>query len=230
MVKKIIKKRLPGLANWLNRVYNHLYHLRFYGRDKASVFSIIYQRNHWKDMETVSGPGSSLTNTRLVRSALPAILKKYKIRSMLDIPCGDFNWMNQVDLEAIQYIGMDIVPEIVKANVGKWASSNRKFEIGDITTSVLPDVDLIFCRDCFVHFSYSDIKKAIANIKKSNSSYILTTTFQNSSNFDIVTGNWRPVNLESPIFNLPKPLEIILEGENEYKDKSMALWMVHDLP
>lgn len=125
---------------------------------------------------------------------------------------------------------MDIVPEIVNANVDKWASSNRTFEIGDITTSVLPDVDLIFCRDCFVHFSYSDIKKAIANIKKSNASYILTTTFQNSINFDIVTGNWRPINLESAIFNLPKPLEVILEGEEEYKDKSMALWRVDDLP
>jgi hypothetical protein len=194
----------------VNRTYNHLYHLRFYGENRATVFSSIYKKNHWANAESVSGPGSTLQNTSLIRDSLPQIISRYQIKTMLDIPCGDFNWMQTIDLKQVKYTGMDIVSELIQNNTIKFANDKRQFRVADLVTDELPKVDLIFCRDCFVHLSFKDIQAALV--------------------FDIITGNWRQVNLQSTPFNLPPPLEIFYEGEpGENKDKSMGLWHIGDL-
>jgi hypothetical protein len=73
-------------------------------------FTKIYQENHWNDSESRSGEGSTLENTQNVRNELPIVLKKYKIKSVLDAPCGDFNWMKSITQGiSIKYIGDDIV-------------------------------------------------------------------------------------------------------------------------
>ena len=94
---------------------------------------------------------------------------------------------------------------------------------------------MLFCRDCFVHFSYSDIYFALDNIKQSKITYLLTTTFPDcESNEDITTGDWRLLNLEKPPFNFPTPLRLIneqcSEGGGLYQDKSLGLWQVQDIP
>jgi hypothetical protein len=90
---------------------------------------------------------------------------------------------------------------------------------------------LIFVRDCFVHLSYKDIDSAIKNIKSSASKYLLTTTFTNHHlNVDILTGEWRPLNLQVQPFNFSTPILVInencTEGNGEFIDKSMALWEI----
>jgi hypothetical protein len=59
----------------------------------------------------------------------------------------------------------------------------------------------------------------------------LATTFPElSANADIVTGDWRPMNLERPPFNLPSPLNFILERKvPDHGDKGLGLWQVDDL-
>ena len=195
------------------------------------VFQTIYRVNHWRDHESISGPGSTIKITSTLRARLPDLIAKYGVTSFLDIPCGDFNWMKEVNLGTTKYNGMDIVKELVEINQASYVHGNRSFEYGDITRSPLPQSDLIFCRDCFVHLSFTDIEKAIANIKRSGSRFILTTTFPQKSNYDITTGNWRPVNLSSKPFNWPQAIETIVEGElGDNSDKSMGLWRVSDLP
>src|SRR5215204_2321496 len=57
------------------------------------VFNQIYHRNHWGSLESVSGPGSELATTAEVRQGLSTLLTDLSIKSMLDAPCGDFNWI-----------------------------------------------------------------------------------------------------------------------------------------
>ena len=139
--------------------------------------------------------------------------------------------MREINFGVMTYKGMDIVKELVEINEASFANERRSFEYGDITSSALPQSDVIFCRDCLVHLSYQDIENAIANIKRSGSRFILTTTFSCKSNHNITTGNWRPVNLCASPFNWPDPIEMIVEDENgDNSDKSMGLWRVSDLP
>ena len=201
------------------------------------VFEHIYRNKVWKNKESISGPGSNLANTEVVLRWLPRLIRDLEVRVLLDIPCGDFHWMKEMDLELDVYIGADIIEELMRTNLEKYCTpehTNRQFMTLDITSHSLPDADLIFCRDCLVHFSDVDVGRAINNIRRSGARYLLTTTFTNRlSNTDIITGQWRPLNLQAAPFRLPLPERLISEeytGSNgNYSDKQLALWKIGDL-
>src|SRR3954470_24330981 len=114
-------------------------------------FERIYETNLWSDPETRSGVGSSLDSTRVVRAMLPAALRELETRVLLDAPCGDFTWMEHVDLGDIEYIGGDIVPTIVAANTRRYGNESRRFVELDLTRDDLLAADALLCRDCLVH-------------------------------------------------------------------------------
>ncbi|KKL68199.1 hypothetical protein LCGC14_2127340, partial [marine sediment metagenome] len=68
-------------------------------------FSEIFFQNAWDCEESLSGSGSSLVQTVSIRKELPILLKKINAMSLLDIPCGDFNWLNKTNLTIDKYIG-----------------------------------------------------------------------------------------------------------------------------
>jgi hypothetical protein len=227
---KKINLYFPKLVQVLRGIRN----FRFLFKPINNKFTIIYSKNKWGSSESSSGYGSTLTQTSNLRQELPALIKKYHIKSLLDVPCGDFNWLSTVDLNLDEYIGGDIVSDLVCDNQEKYQNENCCFELLDVTCSHLPQVDLILCRDCLVHFSYKDIKSAIRNFKKSGATYLLTTTFiTRTLNRNIITGGWRPLNLLLPPFNFPKPITIIIEGcteaNQQFFDKSLALWKLNDV-
>ena len=84
--------------------------------DRKTAFERIYSANEWGSNESRSGLGSNLDLTHQVRRALPPLLRGLAVKSMLDAPCGDYNWMPHVDLGSTNYIGCDIVPELITAN------------------------------------------------------------------------------------------------------------------
>lgn len=199
-----------------------------------AVFSRIYRRNSWGDDESLSGKGSNLAVTEKLRNELPGFLRKHQVTSVLDIPCGDFNWMRTVDLGDISYIGADIVPELIEGN-RKFEDDTHRFEVLDLIDSPLPQADLVFARDCFVHLSTEHIMGAVENIRASGARFLMTTTFpESATNQDILTGEWRPIDLTRPPFSFPAPIDIILEeppaGKRSYPDKAMGLWPLALLP
>lgn len=198
-------------------------------------FTYIHKNNFWGGNNSVSGEGSDNAQTASVRSALPNIFSAHKIKTLLDIPCGDFNWMKTVDLAILEYTGADIVREIVDKNNSLFASANRKFLKLNLIQDTLPQVDLVFCRDCLVHLSFADIHSSLENICSSGAKYLLTTTFTECEiNEDIVSGDWRILNLMKYPFNFPDPLMLLnencTEGNGTFLDKSLGLWMVSELP
>lgn len=192
------------------------------------VFTNVFNNHWWWTGETHSGCGSNLYQTQLIRQEIPRIIKKYDIQSMLDIPCGDFHWMQYVAL-GILYIGADIVKELVQINQEQYHNDQREFVHLDVITDDLPQVDLVLCRDCLVHLSYAQIWQAIRNIKKSGSKYLLTTSYSDTrENKDIPTGSWRPLNLMIAPFNFSNPIFVYNEGYE--RDKCLVMWKIEDLP
>lgn len=202
-------------------------------RSSEPVFSETYTNNSWGEAESRSGPGSSLAQTNIVRQELQILVKKLGATSLLDIPCGDFNWLSKVDLE-VDYIGADIVQYLVDDNTKKFGGNRRSFIKLDMVIDKLPQVDIIFCRDVLVHFNNRQILRTIKNIKKSNSKYLLTTTFPAvTKNLNIITGEWRALDLCKPPFNFPAPIKLINEKcteENKLSfSKSLGLWKISDI-
>ncbi|WP_440969549.1 hypothetical protein ACSS6N_13845 [Peribacillus frigoritolerans] len=100
------------------------------------LFTNIYKKNRWRNSESVSGSGSSLTQTKTLIQELPSIIKQLQIKKMIDAPCGDFNWMKEVYKNTELYIGIDIVDEIIKTNKKKYPLNNVQFLNMDITKIV----------------------------------------------------------------------------------------------
>lgn len=204
-----------------------------------AIFTEIYDHNKWNSTESVSGPGSTLQETTALRQKLPILLESLAIKKLLDAPCGDFNWFQHIYAPSVElYIGIDVVEALIKKNNSQYAGDHTAFFHKNIITDVLPQVDMILCRDCLVHFPFKEIVATLQNFKKSGARYLLTTTFPDwQANTDInALGGWRPLNLELPPFNLPKPL-IVLSEElpvNQYSNpkfasKSLALWELKDI-
>jgi SAM-dependent methyltransferase len=197
-----------------------------------TVFSEIYEKNLWGSKESKSGTGSSLFITSRLRDELVHLLIKYDIKSVLDIPCGDFNWMQYVDFADIEYTGADIVPQLIEENKRTFPGVN--FKVLDAVSDDLPEVDLIIARDMLGHLSDQNIYRALQNFKRSKSKYLLVTTFtkDRDCNFDIKDGQWRPFNLMIDPYNLI-PIYLINEDCREaypnYMDKCMILIRLADV-
>lgn len=217
-------------------------HLRFL-KDAAKLrsmtlaqrFEHIFKTNLWGGEESRSGVGSAVTATTKLRSGLLQIIEQTKSRVLLDIPCGDFNWITEIADAVEQYIGADIVRELVDRNTRLYATANRKFMNLDLTRDQLPRADLVLCRDCLVHLSLDSTKQAIRNLRQSGSKWLLATTFTGIDvNSEIEDGDWRPLNMQAEPFYFPDPDKIIVEGCREvngaYRDKSLGLWMLASLP
>jgi hypothetical protein len=205
---------------------------------KPDVFDLIYEKDLRKGGESISGGGSSLKYTEDVRRLLPKLISEYGLTSILDVPCGDFHWMKELDWTDCAYTGGDIVSELVEENNRKHQSDRINFRYLDIRTDDLPRVDLILCRDCLIHLSFQDGLKALSNFKKSKSAYLLTTTHPGlSGNYPIKTGDYRPIDLCLPPYNLPQPINIFRDTFEPTgtetplnPDKSLGLWRFVDLP
>ena len=213
-----VLKRHQGVYNFVR--------LGIYGRLRSAmrhkVFADIYRGNGWDDPESVSGPGSNLLSTSHIRAALPELVRDLELKSMLDVPCGDYHWMSKVEL-GTAYIGGDLLAELVESNRAKYPGVD--FRVVDLLRGALPKSDAVFCRDCLVHLSLRDVDRAIANVRGSGARYLIATTFPHvTENIDTVAPYWRPLNMA---LWLGEPERLIRDYPDEQKDhagKYMGVW------
>lgn len=235
VIRKIRTICLKGKSLVIFIIKNIINKFFFQKRAIKYHFTKIYQLNLFNGIESKSGEGSSIAQTAVIRKEIPKVLKELNVKVMIDAPCGDLNWMKEVNLEIEKYIGVDIVDNLIQSNIKQYSRKNMQFLCLDIINRKLPEADLILCRDCLVHLSFKQTIKVIRNFKNSPIKYLMTTTFTDRTHNDDLKGNdiWRPINLQQLPFNFPKPLIIInekcTEGFNNFKDKSLAVWLLDDI-
>ena len=204
-------------------------------------FTQLYENNGFGGEESKSGPGSSLRDTSIVRTKLSQFIKEKNIQSIVDIPCGDFNWMKEV-VGDCSYLGGDIVEELIESNNKKYSTDKIKFKAIDILNDPIPEGDLLIVRDLIVHYPLEQGIKITEKIKKSKCKYIASTTLCKKGNkvWDIVdknndialnldVGRHYVVNLLTDPFNFPLPdyiIEEIPEIDNYDKGhrKTLSIW------
>jgi hypothetical protein len=208
----------------------------FAGLSLAARFERIRHTNLWGAATSVSGVGSEDAATAAIRGALPGLLRRLAARSLLDAPCGDAGWI-MTCVQGLDYTGVDIVPSLIATNMRRAARGEiaGRFALADITRDSLPSADAILCRDCLVHLSFDNISRAVVQFRASGAHWFLTTTFPEwDVNSDCEDGDWRALNLQRPPFNWPAPLELINErcdeGDGGWRDKSLGLWRLTDIP
>ena len=209
--------------NFLNKITptERIFHRKYFNK-KLSWY-------HKEISESLSGIGSGLKQTKIIRKEIPKIIKKYNIKTIFDAACGDFHWMKLIITKKISYIGADIVKKIIKLNIGSNKKKNIKFTHFDFTKDRIPQHDLIICRDALTHLPLKMGLQSKKNFIKSKSKYLLSTTFPETKiNVDIPKGHFRPINLSKVPFSLGKPIILIDEKcDGENKDKSLGLWKIN---
>lgn len=190
------------------------------------VFLHHYETNEWESNESVSGPGSTINYTENIRREIPRLVGKLAIQTILDAPCGDYNWFKLIKWDKeISYIGGDIVQPLVESNQSSYGNQNVKFIKIDIMQDVLPAADLWLCRDCLFHLSQHDIMLVIDNFLRSDIRYLLTTTYSEcDENWDIPTGSFRLLNLQLPPYSFCKPITMIDDWIEGHPVRHLALW------
>jgi hypothetical protein len=190
------------------------------------IFTHYYEVNQWKDPESVSGVGSTLASTHNIRRELPALIERLGIETLLDAPCGDFNWFRAIPRPGcFRYIGGDIVKPLVASNAAAYGDDRTRFIVLDIVNDALPTADVWMCRDCLIHLSYDDIRSAIARFLDSDIEYLLTTVHvECDRNRDIPTGDFRLLNLELEPFRFPAPILYLDDSADGLPERAMGLW------
>ena len=103
------------------------------------AFNKIYKERIWSNAGGGSGTGSTLEYTRAVREALPRIVKRYGVRSMVDSSCGSMHWMPlalaeiEKDAPGFRFFGSDVVCPLIERHRKNFTAAhpNWKFECLD---------------------------------------------------------------------------------------------------
>jgi SAM-dependent methyltransferase len=167
------------------------------------------------------GPGSSLDCTDQLFRVLPGLLKRLGVCLMLDVGCGDWNWMRLVDLTGIEYTGWDVDPGRIarcryRINIGDFTTLDRPNvvfdEVNILTVDEVPLCDLILCRDVLAHLPTGHIQAVLQKFRASGSEWLLASTYPGADNaFEYNPSEYawngymeHPVDLEAAPFNLEK--------------------------
>jgi len=194
---------------------------------RKAAFSRIFKENEWGSEESRSGLGSIYGLTHRVRTILPRLLRAFDIGTMLDAPCGDFNWMHQIDFGSTKYIGCDIVEEIVAKNRAQ--HPGFEFVCLDLAEEALPAADLVFSRDCLQHLPEHDIWRVLQNLRRTGAKWLFTSSHMTGEqSISADAGGFGFLNLQLAPFNFPRPLLIM--PEDHYASKAMCLWDMREMP
>ncbi|MEO5349542.1 MAG: hypothetical protein H7836_07850 [Magnetococcus sp. YQC-3] len=182
---------------------------------RRHCFTRIYEENSWKAWETRSGPGSTRRATTALREALRGVFGELGIRTLVDAGCGDLAWNAELTESLELYLGFDLVPELVAHNRTLYERrKNHFFNTADICCDLLPRGDAILCRNILTHLPNAAIKQALRHFKRSESRYLLATTFPKRENQEITVGEWRAMDLTAPPFSLPPPIRLVADGSH----------------
>jgi len=194
-------------------------------------FRYIYKKKYWLNPKgkSLSGSGSSLSASENIIKELSAFIIENKVSSILDIPCGDWKWMSNINLSNINYFGGDIVQEIIDDNNKKHSSQKVNFIKSNLMRDKLISSDLLIVRDLLVHLKDEDIFKCLDNIRRHDFKYIGLThypaTIENKEKF--FGDRWRPLNLLIKPFEMNKPDFILSDNSKDNgidEGRTLAVW------
>jgi SAM-dependent methyltransferase len=120
-------------------------HSRYERLSVPDTFRKIYRNRVWGNNgeQFYSGPGSHGPASDLYCSTVSAFVRENGIRSIVDLGCGDFAVGRRiVEATEAQYIGVDVVPELVRHHRQRSQGPRVSFVCANILADELPVADL----------------------------------------------------------------------------------------
>jgi SAM-dependent methyltransferase len=133
----------------------------------AETFQRVYRTKTWGDNGTPfsSGGGSRGPIVEQYCALITKLVAQHEVHSIVDLGCGDFVVGGRiVEGNAVDYTGVDVVPELIEYHQKRVANPRVHFLCADITTDKLPTADLCLIRQVLQHLSNDEIQKVLANV------------------------------------------------------------------
>ena len=170
------------------KIHDNYFYIPITNNDYKFTFEKIYDNQIWNNNNPnipLSGPGSTLKNTKEYSHILTQFIYNNNCKSVLDLGCGDLTWLPKTKFfndETIKYIGVDIVKSLINLHLIKYPK--KHFLCKDITTcNDFDNVDIIIIRDVIFHLKTIDILSIFNNIKN-KFKYLIITSCNNNINTD----------------------------------------------
>ena len=181
----------------------------------------IYEKNLWggNSTEFYSGEGSHLPNIiqpyiETVSIFLQSFEEPIKV---CDLGCGDFNVGKELVSLTKNYVGVDIVPELISRNQRLFQNENLSFICLDLAVDDLPMGDCALVRQVLQHLSNDEVKKILQ--KLTNYKYVIITEHLPMGDFvpnkDKISGQGIRLKVHSGIDLFAEPFnwEVLLAKE-----------------
>jgi len=135
------------------------------GEARRRAFESIYARHDWLG-ESKSGPGSDAARAEPYRAIVEQFLRAHDIRRVLDVGCGDWSTSGLIDWTGIDYVGVDVVGDVVEMNRRRHAAPNVSFLRLDAVDDELPDADLVLVKEVLQHLPNDDVVHVLAKLAR----------------------------------------------------------------
>jgi 2-polyprenyl-3-methyl-5-hydroxy-6-metoxy-1,4-benzoquinol methylase len=138
--------------------------------NNKQIFQNIYNNQVWNNKNPnvpLSGPGSSLENTKECSVLLNNVIYENNCGSVLDLGCGDLTWISKTEFfndDNITYTGIDVVESLINSHSIKYPT--KTFYQRDLVSyNDISEVDVIIIRDVVFHLKNNEIISIFNNIK-----------------------------------------------------------------
>jgi len=159
---------LSQLKNIKRKLKIILINFEYKGLSTEQIFSKIYKDSSWdkKSLNFNSGPGSHNENLVLpyVKFVNSFLIDK-KLKSIIDLGCGDFNVGKNIYRHVHKYYAFDIVPDLIKKNKKIFNDKKIIFECKNFIDDKLPKADGVIIRQVLQHLDNKSITKILDKIK-----------------------------------------------------------------
>jgi SAM-dependent methyltransferase len=129
--------------------------------------------------QSVSGPGSEQSAAKPALALLDMTVAEYKVGSILDLGCGDWNWMQHASWRAmpnVRYEGWEAHQGLVDHLTTEFGNQNIRFRCADLACEPLPSADLVVCRDVLFHLRI-DLAESVITRLRANGCLLLAPSF-----------------------------------------------------
>jgi len=172
--------------------------------EDAEAFRKKYEEDG-SDWGKNSGPGSNPYHTIDYVAFLSKFIHMNRVRTIVDIGCGDWQFSRQINFGGASYLGLDIVPSVIERNKAMHARSGVDFALMPKTPDGLPAADLLLIKDVLQHLPDAMIEVYAKLVFPRFRFCLVTNSFtklNTPTNVDIRAGDFRCLDLTAPPFNL----------------------------
>jgi len=208
----------------------------------SAAFGTVYRTKAWSNNPEDGGSGSGSTPkaTETIRGILRAVALKYRVRTMVDAPCGALAWMplalegleEDARPEPFNYYGLDAAVEVINEVSERLKDhENWSFHTMDLSSAVWcdPAVDLILTRDALQHLDCPLIVDVLRNFAHSSARLLLVGSYPNGVNRRITTGDYFEIDLRKAPYNL-QPRQVFNEWTSRASPQPDKEALLFDVP